>query len=162
MSPRPTAADLHGFIAELKKDILEETKRAYGEKAFHRWMNPLYEGALANPDGYACLRSSCGDSMELFLKFDGERVSQISFRMAGCGAGAVCGSYAAEMALAKNPEEILQITGQSILERLGGLPREEAPVATLAAETLHAALRNLICKQKGRNEKEKKLGDTLK
>lgn len=157
MSPRPTAADLHGFIAELKKDILEETKRAYGEKAFHRWMNPLYEGALANPDGYACLRGSCGDSMELFLKFDGKRVSQISFRTAGCGAGAVCGSYAAEMALAKNPEEILQITGQSILERLGGLPREEAPVATLAAETLHAALRDFICKQKGRKEKEKKV-----
>lgn len=158
MSPRPTAADLHGFIAELKKDILEETKRAYGEKAFHRWMNPLYEGALANLDGYACLRSSCGDSMELFLKFDGKRVSQISFRTAGCGAGAVCGSYAAEMALAKNPEEILQITGQSILERLGGLPREEEPVATLAVETLHAALRNFIRKQKERDEKKSKRG----
>ncbi len=148
MSPRPTAADLHGFIAELKKDILEETKRAYGEKAFDRWRKPLYEGALANPDGYACLRSSCGDSMELFLQFDGERVGQASFRTAGCGAGAVCGSYAAEMALHKGPEEILKITGQSILERLGGLPREEEPVATLAAETLHAALRNFICKQK--------------
>jgi hypothetical protein len=32
VSPRPTAADLHGFLAELKRDILEETKRAYGEK----------------------------------------------------------------------------------------------------------------------------------
>lgn len=157
MSQGPTPADLHDFIAELKKEILEETKRAYGEKAFHRWTNPLYEGALASPDGYACRSSSCGDSMELFLKFDGERVSQASFRTAGCGAGAVCGSYAAEMALAKNPEEILQITGQSILERLGGLPREEAPVATLAAETLHAALRDFICKQKGRKEKEKKV-----
>ena len=86
--------------------------------------------------------------MELFLKFDGERVSQASFRTAGCGAGAVCGSYAAEMALRKGPEEILQITGESILKRLGGLPREEEPLATLAAETLHAALRNFICKQK--------------
>ena len=77
---------------KLKKDILEETKRAYGEKAFDRWRKPLYEGALANPDGYACLRSSCGDSMELFLQFDGERVSRASFRTAGCGAGAVCGA----------------------------------------------------------------------
>jgi len=161
VSQRPTPADLHDFIAELKKDIFEETKRAYGEKAFHRWMNPLYEGALANPDGYAFERSSCGDSMELFLKFDGERVGQASFRTAGCGAGAVCGSYAAEMALHKGPEEILKITGQSILERLGGLPREEEPVATLAAETLHAALRNFICKQKGCDEKKTKR-DTLK
>jgi len=140
--PNPT--DLPDFIEALKRDILEETERAYGKKAFERWRNPLYEGALADADGYACLRSSCGDAMEIFLKFDGERVKQASFRTAGCGAGAVCGSYAAEMALHKDPQEILQITGQSILDRLGGLPQEEAPMAELAAKTLHAALRNAM------------------
>jgi len=148
VSDKSTRTGLHGFIEELKKEILEETKRAYGEKAFHRWMEPLFEGALANPDGYACLKSSCGDSMELFLKFDGERVSEASFRTAGCGASAVCGSYAAEMALDKSPGEILEITGESILESLGGLPREEEHIATLAAQTLHAALQDFIHKQK--------------
>lgn len=156
MSNRPTAAELSDFIEALKDDVLEETKRAYGEKAFNRWRNLLYEGALANPDGYACLRSSCGDSMEIFLKFDDERVSQASFRTAGCGAGAVCGSFAAEMALYKGPEEILTITGKSILERLGGLPREEEPMAELAAKTLHAALRNR------ERERSRKGGDTPK
>ena len=148
VSDKSTRTGLHGFIEELKKEILEETKRAYGEKVFHRWMEPLFEGALANPDGYACLKSSCGDSMELFLKFDGERVSEASFRTAGCGASAVCGSYAAEMALDKSPGEILEITGESILESLGGLPREEEHIATLAAQTLHAALQDFIRKQK--------------
>ena len=148
VSDKSTRTGLHGFIEELKKEILEETKRAYGEKAFRRWMEPLFEGALANPDGYACLKSSCGDSMELFLKFDGERVSEASFRTAGCGASAVCGSYAAEMALDKSPGEILEITGESILESLGGLPREEEHIATLAAQTLHAALQDFIRKQK--------------
>jgi nitrogen fixation NifU-like protein len=151
MSDRATPADLHGFIEELKKDILEETKRAYGERPFHRWMNPLYEGALENPDGYARLKSSCGDSMEFFLKFDGDRVSEASFRTAGCGASAVCGSYAAEMALHKGPEEILEITDQTILDRLGGLPREEEPMAALTAKTLHAALRDFMGKRQ--NEK---------
>jgi len=147
VSDRTTPINLQRFIDELKKEILEETKRAYGEKAFDRWRTPLYEGALANPDGYACLRSSCGDSMELFLQFDGERVSRASFRTAGCGAGAVCGSYAAELALHKGPKEILQITGESILARLGGLPREEEPMAALAANTLHAALQDFMHKR---------------
>lgn len=155
MSDKAIRADVHGFIEELKKDILEETKRAYGEKVFDRWRNPLYEGALQNPDGYACLRSSCGDSMEVFLKFDGERVSRASFRTAGCGAGAVCGSYVAELALHKGPEEILQITGESILARLGGLPQEEEPMAALAADTLHAALQDFM----GKHER---ILDTLK
>jgi nitrogen fixation NifU-like protein len=145
MSDRPTPGAVQGFIEELKKEILEETKRAYGEKAFHRWMKPLYEGSLADPDGYACLRSSCGDSMEFFLKFDGERVNQASFRTAGCGASVVCGSYAAEMALDKSPKEILEITGESILDRVGRLPRDEEPMATFAVKTLHAALRDFLC-----------------
>jgi len=144
---RHASTSLCDFIEELKNEILEETKRAYGEKAFRRWTNPLYEGALANFDGYGCLRSRCGDSMELFLKFDGERVCQASFRTAGCGASAVCGSYAAEMALDKSAEEILEITGQSILDCVGGLPREEKPIAALAAETLQAALQNFLCKR---------------
>jgi nitrogen fixation NifU-like protein len=144
VSRKLSSAEVHDFIEALKKEILEETKQAYGARAFDRWRNPLCEGALPNPDGYACLRSSCGDSMEVFLKFEGGRVSQASFRAAGCGAAAVCASYAAEMALHEGPEEILRITGQSILERLGGLPREEEPMAELAARTLHAALRNVM------------------
>jgi nitrogen fixation NifU-like protein len=156
MSDRPPPATVQGFIEELKKDILEETKRAYGDKVFHRWMAPLHEGSLADPDGYACLRSSCGDSMEFFLKFDGERVSQASFRTAGCGASVVCASYAAEMAFDKSPKKILEITAESILERLGGLPREEEAMAALAAKTLHAALHDFI------NTQERKEGDTLK
>jgi nitrogen fixation NifU-like protein len=156
MSDHPTPGALQAFIEEIKKDILEETKRAYGEKVFHRWREPLHEGSVADPDGYACLRSSCGDSMEFFLKFDGERVSQASFRTAGCGASVVCASYAAEMALGQSSKGILEITAESILERLGGLPREEEAMAALAAKTLHAALHDFI------NTQERKEGDTLK
>jgi nitrogen fixation NifU-like protein len=145
--PRTAPADLRDFIEELKREILEETKGAYGERVFLRWMNPLYEGSLANPDGYGYLTSRCGDSMEIFLRFDGGRVTEASFRTTGCGASTVCGSYAAEMALDKAPEEILEITGRSLLDRLGGLPREEVPTAALAVETLHAALRDFITKR---------------
>jgi nitrogen fixation NifU-like protein len=156
MPDRPSPAAVQAFVEELKKDILEETKRAYGEKVYRRWREPLHEGSLADPDGYACRRSSCGDSMEFFLKFDGERVSQASFRTAGCGASVVCGSYAAEMALGQSPKEILEITAESILERLGGLPREEEAMAALAAKTLHAALYDFM------DTRERRVRDTLK
>ncbi len=79
MSNRPTRTGLHGFIEELKKEILEETKRAYGEKAFHRWLKPLFEVSLEDPDGNACLIGSCGHTMEILLKFEGEYVSQSAY-----------------------------------------------------------------------------------
>ena len=143
------------FVDELKKEILLETKEAYGEKAYERWSHPLYMGPLEDPDGQAYVRGPCGDSMAVFLRFEGERVKEASFQTEGCGASAVCGSLAAEMAIGKNPDEIMHITGEAILEALGGLPRDEVPSAFHAAQTLHEALRNHMAKRSGgENERE--------
>jgi nitrogen fixation NifU-like protein len=125
---------------------LEENKELFGEVAFQRWQNPLYKGQIEDPDGYARLTGKCGESVEIFLKFNGERVNRASFLTDGCGAITVCGSFAAEMATGKTPDEILDVTGDSIIERLGGFPKEEAHCAFLAAETLQEALHSYMIK----------------
>jgi NifU-like protein involved in Fe-S cluster formation len=43
----------------------------------------------------------------------------------GCGSSIVCGSFAAEMAVENNPDELLEITGEAILKKLGKLPEED-------------------------------------
>ncbi|MFH1124207.1 MAG: iron-sulfur cluster assembly scaffold protein [Pseudomonadota bacterium] len=141
------------FVDELKKEILLETKEAYGEKAYERWCHPLYMGLLEDPDGQAYVRGPCGDPMAVFLRFEGDCVKEASFQTEGCGASAVCGSFAAELAIGKNPDEIMQITGETILESLGGLPMDEVPSAFHAAQTLHEALRDHMAKRSG-GEKE--------
>ena len=93
-----------------------------GEIAYERWLNPIYMGSMKDPDGYAILRGVCGDTMEIFLKIDREQVKEASFQTDGCGSSGVCGSFAAEMAMGKSLEELLEITGDVIIERLGGLP----------------------------------------
>jgi len=55
--------------------------------------------------------------------------------------------FAAEMAIGKTPDEILDVTGDAILERLGGLPKEEEHCAFLAGETLQEALNNYMINQ---------------
>ena len=139
------------FVRNLQKQIFEETKGAYGEKAFHRWLDPVYMGAIREPDGYACLTGVCGDTMEIFLKFENHRVKESSFQSDGCGSSIVCGSFAAEMSLGKNPDELLEITGEAILEELGKLPKEDEHCASLAAETLQEALNDYMIKQTPRN-----------
>ena len=86
------------FVRDLQEQILEETKEAYGEKAYNRWLNPISMGPIKDPDGYACLTGLCGDTMEIFLRFENDRVSEASFQADGCGSSIVCGSFAAEMA----------------------------------------------------------------
>jgi nitrogen fixation NifU-like protein len=135
------------LVKELKDQIFEETKEAFGDAAFQRWLNPIYKGSLDNPDGYACLKGRCGDTLEIFLKFDGEKVKEAAFLTDGCGAITACGSFVAEMSMGKSPDEILDITAEAIIEKLGGLPKDEAHCASLATETLQEALNDYMVKQ---------------
>ena len=138
---------LDHFIDGLQDQIYQETRAAYGDLAFERWQNLLYLGSMDMPDGYARITGSCGDTMEIFLKFENDRVLEASFQTDGCGTSAVCGSFAAEMAHNKNPDELIDITGEKILQILGGFPKEDEHCAFLAAETLQEALNNYMTKQ---------------
>jgi nitrogen fixation protein NifU and related proteins len=141
--------DLETFVQELMGLIEEEIREAYGDLVYERWLDPRHQGALDEPDGYARLSGSCDDSMELFLKFEGDRVREAKFRTNGCGTSLVCGSLAAEMALGKRPEELTEINGETILGSLGGLPAEDLHCAHLAGEALQAALRDFLKRGSG-------------
>lgn len=134
------------FVRGLQEKIFEKVKEVYGEKGFHRWLHPVYMGEIKDPDGYARLAGVCGDTMEIFLNFENERVKEASFRTDGCGLTTVCGSFAAEMSVGRSPDELLEVTGEAILKELGKLPEESEHCAFLAAETLQEALNDYMIK----------------
>jgi nitrogen fixation NifU-like protein len=142
------------FVGQLQKRIYEEARTALGEKGFERWLNPRYRGTIDNPDGYARITGECGDTMQIFLKFENEKVAAATFQADGCGSSAVCGSLAAELALGEGPDELAEITGETILGLLGKLPEEEHHCAYLAAKTLRAALNSYMRKWVDKKEGE--------
>ncbi len=128
------------FIKNLQNQVFEDAKHAYGEIGFQRWRHPLYQGPMANPDAHARFKGQCGDTMEIYLKFENNRVKNASYVTDGCGASTVCGSFAAEMAIGRTPDELIEITGKSILQHIGRFPQEDQHCAYLAAEALQHAL----------------------
>lgn len=138
--------DLDDFVKDLQNQIFEETRASYGDVAFERWLRPLYMGAMDDPDGYGRITGSCGDTMQIFLRFENDKVKEATFQTDGCGSGTVCGSFAAELALGKGPDELVEITGETILKMIGGLPDEEQHCAFLAADTLQQALNSYMVK----------------
>jgi len=110
------------------------------EAEVERGRNSARKGRLAVFDGHACLTGRCGETIEVFLKFEGERVSDASFVTDGCGSITACGSRATAMAIGRTTDEILGITGEAIIQEMEGLPQAEAHCAHLASETLHEAL----------------------
>ena len=131
---------LDDFLNELQNKINDDTIKDFGQKAFERWRNPSHMRPMERPDGYGRIAGTCGDTMEIFLRFKEGRVAEASFLTDGCGPSMICGSLAAELAHGKDPDELAEITEEAILEAIGGLPNDDRHCALLAANTLWEAI----------------------
>jgi len=138
---------LDDFVQQMQQDIDSSVQQDWGDAIYSRWKNPLFMGALENPSAAAQLRGSCGDSMEMYLEFEEGKIVRAGFMTDGCGPSVVCGSYVAELAHGRTPEELLDITGEQILELLGGLPEEHTHCAHLAVAALREAVDDYMSRQ---------------
>ena len=108
------------------------------------WLTPH----VKNPDGKAHITGTCGDTMEIDLRFEGDRVSDTSYWTDGCAYSLSAVYTAADLSKGKTPDEIIEIDADLIQEAIGGLPKDHMHCAILAAETLQAALEDYMLKSK--------------
>jgi len=132
--------NLDDFVDNLQEQVFNEAREAYGEKGFQRWRNPRYHGRMATPDAQARVTGKCGDTIEIYLKFENDLVSEASYFTDGCASSSICGSFAAELALGKNPDALANISGNEVLKKIGRLPKNDLHCADLAATAVQEAL----------------------
>lgn len=134
------------IVKQLQGQVFDDAKLAYGDKGFERWRNPRFNGPLADADADASggVKGGCGDTINIYLKFSGDRVDKASYTTDGCGSSALCGSFTAELAHGKNPEELLELTPEDVLNTIGTFPDEETHCATLAISALQEAVNNYM------------------
>jgi nitrogen fixation NifU-like protein len=135
---------LDDFVNNLQEQIFDEAKEAYGEKGFQRWRHPRYQGKMPDADAHARVTGQCGDSMEIYLKFENGRVKEASYFTDGCASSAICGSFAAELTLGKDPDALADITGETVLKEIGRMPQAERHCAGLAASAVQEALNHYM------------------
>ncbi|RPI77670.1 MAG: iron-sulfur cluster assembly scaffold protein [Desulfobacteraceae bacterium] len=102
---------------------------------------------IENPDGKARITGKCGDTMEIGLKFENDRVKEASCWTDGCIYSLNCVYAATQLAKGKTIDEILEIDPDLIQETIGGLSMDQQHCARLAYETLQAALHEFMKKQ---------------
>jgi nitrogen fixation NifU-like protein len=132
--------NLDRFVGYLNQRIFEDLKKAYSPQVVKRFYHLRNVGVLEDANGYARVNGSCGDTMEIWLKINKEKIARANFMTDGCGPSIVCGSMVTELAVNKTLEEALDIQKEDVLKALGGLPEESAHCASLAAQTLHEAI----------------------
>ena len=138
------------MVQKLQSEVHDKAKESLGEKGFDRWQNLKYCGMIVDADSMARLTGGCGDTMTMYLKVKDGRVVQAGFETDGCGSSAVAGSFAAELAIGKAFDEVLDMTGADVLREIGTFPEAEEHCAYLAVQTLQEALNSyLVAEAKG-------------
>jgi len=141
--------DMDKFARELQEQIMEQIRKRYSEAVIDHWQNPRNFRKIENPDGYAKVTGTCGDSMEMFLKMNKENITECTFQTDGCGTTVACGSCATELALNKSFIQALGfISADEILKRFDGLPASDVHCAELAAAALRRALADYLYHKK--------------
>lgn len=147
MKKRISESDFDELVQSLQDKSFSDAKSAFGEIGFERWRNPKFNGPIVDADSHASLTGKCGDTIQLFLKFNDDIVQHASYVTDGCGSSTLSGSFTAELAVGCSPEELFKLTAEDVLQKIGRLPEDDQHCATLAVETLHECVNKYLIKQ---------------
>lgn len=115
----------------------------YSEKVMDHFRNPRNVGVIENPDGVGEVgNAKCGDIMKIYLKIDGDIISDVKFETFGCGSAIASSSMATELIKGKPLSEALTLTNKAVAEALDGLPAYKMHCSVLAEEAIKSAIKD--------------------
>ena len=98
---------------------------------------------MADPDGYAKVTGSCGDTMEIGLKVVDGVIVKTHCWTDGCSISKQCVESAARLAQGRHLDNLGQVDLARILDEVGSLPETHMHCAQLAEITLAKAAADL-------------------
>ena len=136
------ATDFDRAMDQLQQQVIEDARAIYSAKVIEAFYNPKNLGRMQDPDAHGLVHGWCGDTMEIDLRLDGEKIKDATFVTDGCGPTVACGSMLTAMVHGMSVEEAREVRPADLLEALDGLPKESTHCAELAVKTLWNALLN--------------------
>ena len=125
----------------------------YSEKVMDHFRNPRNVGVIEDADGVGEVgNAKCGDIMKMYLKIDGDIITDVKFETFGCGSAIATSSMATELIKGKSIDEALKLTNSAVVEALEGLPPVKLHCSVLAEEAVRAAIENYYARKEGKAE----------
>ncbi|OPY75750.1 MAG: NifU-like protein [Syntrophorhabdus sp. PtaU1.Bin153] len=113
----------------------------YSDTVMDHFMNPRNMGEIEDADAVGEAGSPvCGDVMRLYLKIEDDRIVDIKFKTFGCGAAIASSSITTELVKGKTLGEALQLSSETVIEALGGLPPAKHHCSVLSEDALKVAI----------------------
>ncbi|MBQ6552692.1 MAG: Fe-S cluster assembly scaffold protein NifU [Clostridia bacterium] len=113
----------------------------YSEKVMDHFRNPRNVGVIENADGVGEVgNAKCGDIMRIYLKIDGDIISDVKFETFGCASAVASSSMATELIKGRPLSEAKALTNKAVAEALDGLPAYKMHCSVLAEEAILNAI----------------------
>jgi len=129
---------------ELENIINIQMEKIYSKKTIEYSKNPVNVGRMNDPDGAAMIKGLCGDTMEIYLIIENDKITEVKFFTDGCGVTLACGSAVTKLTKGKTIDEVLSLSPKDIINHLEGLPIENIHCSILTANTLNKAIANYL------------------
>ena len=131
-------------MSELEKLISKLTHKSYRSRETETSKRKIKFGRLSEASSSARVTGPCGETMEIYLQIDGEKIKDGSLFTDGCRASVLCGTIALMLAIGKNLDDAAMIEGDTLLGIIENLPEDHHHCAYLAAGALQTALHNYV------------------
>lgn len=118
----------------------------YSKKVLRHFTHPHNQGEMKNPDAVVIVGNpKCGDLMKFYIRVGKNKKGQeiirdAKFETLGCGAAIATSSVATELAIGKTLGEVMKLTRDDIIQKLGELPPAKIHCSVLADKGLHKAI----------------------
>ena len=120
----------------------------YTKEVMDHFEHPRNVGEIENADGIGQVGNpKCGDIMKMYIKVDGNVITDVKFKTYGCGSAIATSSIATEMIKGHTIEEALKLSNKAVVEALGGLPAHKIHCSVLAEQAIKAAIADYYTRQ---------------
>jgi nitrogen fixation NifU-like protein len=99
---------------------------------------------MDRPDRTGQSAVSGGGTFTIYLRLNGDQVTEATFEAVGCGVTVACGSMLTELVEGRSIADCKSVTPQQLTEALAGVPPDKRHCPMLAVAALHDALRDAI------------------
>ncbi|MFH1943822.1 MAG: iron-sulfur cluster assembly scaffold protein [bacterium] len=113
----------------------------YSDTVKDHFSNPRNVGELENPDAVGTAKNEAdGDHVQLHLRVEGGRIKDVKMKVMGCVAAIASTSMLTEMVKGKSVEDALAVSGEALVDRLGGLPERKVHCSLTCIDALQKAM----------------------
>jgi nitrogen fixation NifU-like protein len=140
----------------VREPSIEATERedqfVFSAKVIEQAQNPEHRYRMVEPDAYGVIHGCCGDTIEVYLRLAGDRISEATFMTDGREPAIACGSTLTTMVQGMSLEEAVRFLPEDLITALDGLPRAKTHCASLAVKALQEAIAEWFADSALRNE----------